>query len=126
VLLRPLLTKGFIKPLPLFFHQTKIFMSSEEEKAQTAVEEESTIFDKIVSKEIPSEILYEDDDCMAFRDVSPQAPTHFLVIPKDKDGLSRLSLMREDQKEKVGHLMFVASQVFIFYLSHFFSYLGSK
>ncbi|TWT77848.1 HIT-like protein [Posidoniimonas polymericola] len=41
-----------------------------------------TIFDKIISKEIPADILHEDDDCLAFRDVAPQAPTHFLVIPK--------------------------------------------
>ena len=63
---------------------------------------------------------------MAFRDVSsarglpgphllsqvnPQAPVHFLVIPKARDGLSQLSLMREDQKLLLGHLMFVAQKV---------------
>ena len=41
-----------------------------------------TFFDKLVSKEIPSATLYEDDLCMAFKDISPQAPVHFLVIPK--------------------------------------------
>jgi len=41
-----------------------------------------TIFDKIIAKQIPSTILYEDDQALAFRDISPQAPTHFLVIPK--------------------------------------------
>ncbi|MDR1493160.1 MAG: histidine triad nucleotide-binding protein [Planctomycetaceae bacterium] len=43
---------------------------------------EKTIFKKIIDKEIPASILYEDDFCLAFRDVMPQAPVHFLVIPK--------------------------------------------
>lgn len=42
----------------------------------------ATIFDKIISKEIPANIIYEDEQALAFRDISPQAPTHFLVIPK--------------------------------------------
>ena len=41
-----------------------------------------TIFSKIISREIPADILHEDDLCLAFRDISPKAPTHFLVIPK--------------------------------------------
>ena len=49
-----------------------------------------TIFDKIVAKEIPATIIYEDDQCLAFRDINPIAKTHFLVIPKNRDGLSRL------------------------------------
>ncbi|XP_062578118.1 adenosine 5'-monophosphoramidase HINT2-like [Saccostrea cucullata] len=43
---------------------------------------EPTIFSKIVDKSIPADIIYEDELCLAFRDVSPQAPVHFLVIPK--------------------------------------------
>ena len=70
-----------------------------------------TFFDKIVSKEIPSTIIYEDEYSLAFRDINPQAPVHFLVIPKNKDGLNRLSNMREDQKFLLGHLMFVAQKV---------------
>lgn len=42
----------------------------------------ATIFDKIISREIPADIIYEDDKCLAFNDVAPQAPVHFLVIPK--------------------------------------------
>lgn len=71
----------------------------------------STFFDKIVSKEIPAAIIYEDDVCLAFRDINPQAPVHFLVIPKDKDGLNRISNAREDQKEILGHLMYTAKSV---------------
>ena len=41
-----------------------------------------TIFTKIINKEIPADILYEDDISLAFRDINPQAPVHFLVIPK--------------------------------------------
>jgi histidine triad (HIT) family protein len=58
-----------------------------------------TFFDKLVAKQIPANIIYEDDKCMAFRDINPQGPIHFLVIPKVKDGLNRLSNAREDQKD---------------------------
>lgn len=43
---------------------------------------EETLFSKILRKEIPAEILHEDDQCIAFSDINPQAPVHFLVIPK--------------------------------------------
>lgn len=65
-----------------------ITMSGQDEvsKAKKANYEPNapTIFDKILSKEIKAEIIYEDKLCMAFNDVSPQAPVHFLVIPKRK------------------------------------------
>ena len=70
-----------------------------------------TFFDKLVSKENPSEIIYEDDLCMAFRDISPQGPKHFLVIPKNKDGLNRLSSAEERHKPLLGHLMYTAQLV---------------
>jgi histidine triad (HIT) family protein len=73
--------------------------------------EPPTIFDKIIKKEIPANIIYEDDQCLAFRDISPQAPTHFLVIPKNRDGLTRLSKSEERHKAILGHLMYVAGQV---------------
>lgn len=62
-------------------------MASEVDKAQSAAasaKSQPTIFDKIISKEIPADIIYEDDQCLAFNDISPQAPTHFLVIPKKR------------------------------------------
>ena len=43
---------------------------------------ENTIFDKIIRREIPADIVFEDDICLAFRDIQPQAPIHILVIPK--------------------------------------------
>lgn len=69
-------------------------MSSEVEKAQAANKKaKTTIFDKIISKEIPADIIYEDDNCLAFNDVNPQAPTHFLVIPK-----RRIAMLDDAQK----------------------------
>ena len=72
---------------------------------------ESTIFDKIVAKEIPSTIVHEADRCLAFRDVNPQAPTHILVIPKNRGRLDRLSSATEEDKSILGHLLYTASKV---------------
>ena len=70
-----------------------------------------TIFDKILSGELSSDKVYEDDKAIAFRDINPQAPTHILVIPKKRDGLVKLSEARVDQKELLGHLLYVAQEV---------------
>jgi len=43
-----------------------------------------TIFQKIIDKELPADIVYEDDSCLAFRDINPVAPVHILIIPKKK------------------------------------------
>ncbi|CAM8888814.1 unnamed protein product [Rhodiola kirilowii] len=67
-----------------------------------------TIFDKIISKEIPSAVVYEDDKALAFRDISPQAPVHVLVIPKSRDGLTHLGKAEERHESILGHLMYVA------------------
>jgi len=66
---------------------------------------------QIISKEIPADVIYEDDKCLAFRDIQPQAPTHFLVIPKNRAGLTRLSKATENHKEILGHLLFTAQDV---------------
>uniref|UniRef100_A0AC34FD60 HIT domain-containing protein n=1 Tax=Panagrolaimus sp. ES5 TaxID=591445 RepID=A0AC34FD60_9BILA len=67
---------------PILVNRT---MASEVEKAQTATPGgEDTIFGKIIRKEIPAKIIFEDEHILAFHDVSPQAPTHFLVIPKKR------------------------------------------
>jgi hypothetical protein len=58
-------------------------MSDEVQKAQSARKNpEPTIFDKIIDKTIPADIIFEDEKCLAFNDIAPQAPVHFLVIPK--------------------------------------------
>lgn len=68
-----------------------------------------TIFTKIINKEIPAEILYEDDLALAFNDINPQAPVHFLVIPKKP--IATINDMEEDDKALVGHLHWVATKV---------------
>ena len=85
-------------------------MEGEQAKAQTAQAEEVTIFDKIVAKQIPADIIFEDDSCMAFRDVSPVAKTHFLVIPKDRKGLTQFCKADETHEAMLGHLMMVAAK----------------
>jgi histidine triad (HIT) family protein len=66
---------------------------------------DKTIFKRIIDKEIPAKIVYEDDQCLAFQDVNPQAPTHVLLIPKKEiPSLDRLS--SEDQM-LLGHLLLV-------------------
>lgn len=62
-------------------------MNTEQQKAKVARRQEQTIFEKIISKEIKADIIYEDDKCLAFNDITPQAPVHFLVIPKNKIAL---------------------------------------
>ncbi|KAL5994974.1 14 kDa zinc-binding protein [Asimina triloba] len=70
-----------------------------------------TPFDKIIKKEIPSTVVYEDDKALAFRDIDPQAPTHILIIPKVKDGLTGLSKAEERHCEILGYLLYIAKVV---------------
>jgi len=88
-------------------------MTDEVEKAQAAdVDQDGpTIFDKLLSGEIPANIVYQDDKAFCFRDVNPQAPVHILCIPKQKDGLTGLSKAKDHQAELLGHLMLVAAKV---------------
>lgn len=69
----------------------------------------STIFSKIISGEVPSDTVYSDDLCIAFRDINPVAPMHILVIPRK--ALPRLDEMTEGDETLVGHLMRVATLV---------------
>ena len=69
----------------------------------------TTIFSKIIAGEIPADILYDDDVCLAFRDINPRAPIHFLVIPK-KEIVSLADLSDEDEAI-VGRCVLVASKV---------------
>jgi histidine triad (HIT) family protein len=64
-----------------------------------------TIFKRIIDREIPADIVYEDDCCLAFRDVSPEAPTHVLVIPKRE--ISNLERMADEDAPIVAHLWIV-------------------
>jgi histidine triad (HIT) family protein len=64
------------------------------------------IFQKIIERKIPAAIVYEDDRCLAFRDVNPQAPVHVLIIPRKV--IATHSEISEDDKELLGHLHVVA------------------
>jgi len=75
------------------------------------MEEEITIFHKILKKEIPSSKVYEDDHVYAFRDINPQAPVHVIIIPKVLDGLTRISKAEERHIEILGRLMLAAKKV---------------
>jgi len=68
-----------------------------------------TVFAKILNKEIPSKFIHEDEKCVAFHDLSPQAPTHFLVIPRLH--MPRLQDAHEEDAALLGHLLFVAKKV---------------
>lgn len=70
-----------------------------------------TLFDKILAGEIPSEKVYEDDLCYAFRDINPVAPTHVLVIPKKREMLDRLGSATVEHTQVLGALMVAASKV---------------
>ena len=68
-----------------------------------------TVFSRIIRREIPADIVFEDELCIAFRDVNPQAPVHILVIPKEPIA-SMLAISREHQTT-LGHLLVVAHQI---------------
>ncbi len=70
---------------------------------------EETIFGKIISGDIPADILYQDDLCICIKDINPQAPTHVLVIPKKP--IPRLADATEDDKALLGHLMLSVSTI---------------
>lgn len=68
-----------------------------------------TIFTKIINKEIPAKIVHEDDLCLAFHDIQPQAPVHLLLIPKKP--IRSLAEVEEKDAPLLGHLMVVASRL---------------
>ena len=68
-----------------------------------------TIFSKIIAREIPADIVFEDDKCLAFRDINPQAPVHILVIPKQP--VAMVSEARKGDEGLLGHLILVAGEI---------------
>jgi histidine triad (HIT) family protein len=69
----------------------------------------TTIFSKIINREIPATIVYEDELCLAFHDVNPQAPTHILLIPKKE--IARLVDASPEDQALLGHLMLTANKI---------------
>ena len=68
-----------------------------------------TLFERIVEREIPGDIVYEDERCVAFRDISPQAPVHVLVVPRK--AFPSLDAVPNEERLLAGHLLLVARQV---------------
>ncbi len=68
-----------------------------------------TIFQKIIDKQIPADIVYEDERSLAFRDIAPQAPVHILIIPKKP--IINIATAESEDLELLGHLMLVAAQI---------------
>lgn len=70
---------------------------------------EKTLFQKICDREIPAEIVHEDDRCVGFRDIHPQAPVHVLVVPRRP--LSGISAATAEDEALIGHLLVVAAGI---------------
>ena len=68
-----------------------------------------TIFQKIIDKELPADIIYEDELALVFKDIHPVAPTHLLIIPKKQ--IEKVSDAEDQDKELLGHLLLVAGKV---------------
>jgi len=67
------------------------------------------VFCKIVNREIPAKVVYEDDKVMAFHDINPQAPVHILVIPKEH--IPTVNDLEEKHKELIGHIFLVIKEI---------------
>ena len=68
-----------------------------------------TIFSKIIRRELPADVVYEDDDVMAFRDINPQAPVHVLVIPKIE--IATVNDIEPGQAELIGKMVLAAQRI---------------
>ena len=68
-----------------------------------------TLFEQIINREVPAQIIYEDDRCVAFRDINPQAPIHVLVIPKK--AIPRLGEATDSDETLLGHLLLTAAEI---------------
>ncbi|RWS04186.1 histidine triad nucleotide-binding protein 1-like protein [Dinothrombium tinctorium] len=84
-------------------------MADEVSKAQSATIGGDTIFGKIIRREIPAKIVFEDEQCIAIDDVNPVAAVHCLVIPKKP--IAQLSKAEDGDEQLLGHLMLVAKKV---------------
>ena len=69
----------------------------------------STLFEKIINREIPADIVYEDELSLAFKDINPQAPIHILIIPKKP--IEKLSDANIEDQALLGHLMLVVGKI---------------
>lgn len=70
---------------------------------------DKTIFEMIIDREIPADIVYEDELCICFHDIAPQAPTHLLIVPKKR--IVRISEASTDDQATLGHLLLTVQKV---------------
>jgi histidine triad (HIT) family protein len=77
--------------------------------SRLAVAMSKTLFEKLIAREIPATILYEDDLVVAFRDEKPQAPTHVLIVPKKP--IPRIAEAQPEDHKILGHLLLKAAEV---------------
>jgi len=68
-----------------------------------------TIFSRIIARELPADIVYEDELCMAFKDIHPQAPVHVLVVPKQE--IARLADAQAGDQALLGHLLLTVGKI---------------
>merc|ERR1712210_23397 len=95
-----------------FHTNSSLKMSDEVEKAKAAAggeKVERTLFEKIIAREIPADIIYEDETSLAFNDIAPQAPVHFLVIPKKP--ITMIEKAEDCDEQVLGHCLLVAKKV---------------
>lgn len=70
---------------------------------------EKTLFEKIRDREIPADIVHQDEHCTAFRDISPQAPVHILIVPKRV--IPRIGQAQAEDQSLLGHLLLVVAEL---------------
>jgi len=101
---RPITSQNLCKPFV-----ASIRRMSEEAKAQAGRPEGPTIFSKILDGSIPATFIHQDEQCVAFKDVAPQAPVHFLVIPRKP--IAMLEEAEDVDGALLGHMLLVAKKV---------------
>ena len=69
----------------------------------------ANLFTKIINREIPADIVYEDEQCLAFRDIDPKAPTHILIIPKKE--IAKISEATAEDQQLLGYLLLKAKDI---------------
>src|ERR1051326_4000675 len=68
-----------------------------------------TLFEKVIAREVPADVVYEDDLVLAFRDIKPQAPVHVLIVPKPV--IPRLALAKPQDHQVLGHILLKAAEI---------------
>jgi len=71
--------------------------------------QDNNVFSKIIAGEIPTEFVYEDDFCVAFNDINPQAPIHILIVPREP--VASLDKARNKDQEMLGYLLLIAAEI---------------